>query len=88
MNCNCVKETEVAIADLMKEKLATSVEVKSADIAFVFGGASGMSMAFKTRFTVTAEAKGYKRGKEVSMIASFCPFCGTSTKSKEETQNA
>lgn len=88
MNCNCVKETEAAIADLMKEKLGTSVEVKCADIAFVFGGTSSMSMAFKTRFTATAEAKGYKRGKEVSMIASFCPFCGTSTKPKEENQNA
>ncbi|EON11948.1 hypothetical protein [Pandoraea sp. SD6-2] len=88
MNCNCVKETEAAITDMMTSKLGAPVEVKSADIAFLFGGASGMSMALNTRFTVTADAKGYKRGKQISMIASFCPFCGTSTKPAEENQNA
>ncbi|WP_017234945.1 hypothetical protein [Pandoraea sp. B-6] len=88
MNCNCVKETEVSIANLMTTKLGTPVEVKSADIAFILGRKQGMWMAFKTRFTATADAKGYKRGKEVTMIANFCPLCGKSAKQTEENQHA
>lgn len=78
MNCNCISELEKKVADKYAADLGKPVEVKCTGAAIVFG--KTVSMAHKTPFIVKADAPGYRKGKDVSFFASFCPFCGKSTK--------
>ncbi|WP_322880315.1 hypothetical protein [Pandoraea sputorum] len=87
MNCDCIRTTEKAIAEKFSAEVGADIKATCMGTGFLLS-ASGLDACIKTTFKLTGNAKGYQRGKEINMIASFCPFCGTSTKLAEENQNA
>ena len=83
MNCNCLNEMEDKVANKFADDLGVPVEASCQAVAFGLSE-NGMVLWHKTEFKVTADAKGFKRGKLVPVMASFCPFCGKSTKQEEK----
>lgn len=82
MNCNCLSEMEEKVAAKFTADLGARAEASCQAVAFGLND-SGMVLWHKTEFKVTADAKGFKRGKLIPVMASFCPFCGKSTKEEE-----
>lgn len=82
MNCDCISATEKRIEEKFSAEVGADIKATCTDVGmFVRGNA--LDACLYTRFKLTGNAKGYQRGKEIKMIASFCPFCGTSTKPNE-----
>jgi hypothetical protein len=81
MNCNCISDIEKKLKDKFEEQLGTQVEIECQNLGFTFG--KSMRTQHFSQFKVTADAKGYKKGNLTSVIASFCPFCGKSTKEEQ-----
>lgn len=87
MNCTCITEQENRVLGGFKEgKLHAPNGKKVKNVSL-----QGVCLNFTegcTVFTVTfnADLEGQKKPYAVSMIASYCPFCGKSTnkQSKEE----
>lgn len=78
LNCTCITDLEKTVAETMTEQIGAPATAKCESIGFTFGKAIGI--VHLTNFKVTAEKKGWARGKSVPMHASFCPFCGKSAK--------
>lgn len=79
LQCKCLNEVEGKLRDHYRTLLGTDVEICAADAVFVLGNGGGT--ALRQTFCIKADKPGYRsqKGKEVSMMASFCPFCGKST---------
>jgi uncharacterized Zn finger protein (UPF0148 family) len=81
MNCNCISNIEKKIQASIEEQLGVSAKVECQATGFTFG--QSVRLQHITLFKVTADAKGYKKGKLTNVLASFCPFCGRSTKEEQ-----
>lgn len=84
MNCNCIQETEERILDLLREKHDGKIDsVECAAVGFTLS-CSSMGTAICIPFTVKGSVKGVATasGKNMSMVASYCPFCGADTRSQ------
>jgi hypothetical protein len=81
MNCNCIIDIEKQLKDMHEKHLGTQVEVECQNYGLTFG--KSVRTEHITEFKVTADAKGYKKGKLTSVFASFCPFCGKSTREEQ-----
>ncbi|AYQ88661.1 MAG: hypothetical protein V4793_01630 [Paraburkholderia tropica] len=75
MNCNCISELEKKLAERYSAELGSPASVECRDVGFSMA-ANSIRVIHKTEFKVTAQAKGWARGKVIPVIASFCPFCG------------
>lgn len=82
MNCSCISDIEKRIGTQFAEQHGKPAHVECAAVGFTLG--KSLDIVHKTDFKITADVPGYKRGNKLAMIASFCPFCGKSTK-KEPT---
>ncbi|MDF3837100.1 hypothetical protein P3W85_29715 [Cupriavidus basilensis] len=78
LTCTCITDIEAKVAETMTKKIGSPATAKCESIGFTFGKACGI--VHLTNFKVTAEKKGWTRGKSIPMQASFCPFCGKATK--------
>lgn len=78
MNCTCINDLEKKLAAKYSAELGTSASAECRAAGFSFG--KSLMVIHKTEFKITANAPCYKRGKSIPVIASYCPFCGTSTK--------
>lgn len=81
MNCNCVSNMEKKMAEYHKPLAGENA--KAVCVATAFGLTDkGMHLAIVLPFRVEGDKKGFNsaKGKIVNMHASFCPFCGVSTK--------
>ncbi|ODP35129.1 hypothetical protein [Pandoraea sp. ISTKB] len=87
MNCDCISTTEKRIEEKFSAELGADIKATCTAAALAVRG-NALETCLYTRFKLTGNAKGYTRGKEITMIASFCPFCGEPTKPKEENQSA
>lgn len=79
MNCNCISDLGEKLTERFTEQLGVEASVTCENEGFLFGKSSA-SQALFTNFKVTAQAKGYTRGKVIPVSANYCPFCGKSAK--------
>ncbi|WP_353191374.1 hypothetical protein [Pandoraea pnomenusa] len=86
MNCDCISVTEKRIAEKFSAELGADIKATCMGTGFLVRD-NELAVCINTRFKLTGNAKGYQRGKEINMIASYCPFCGKSTKPSEENQH-
>ena len=73
--CNCVKEIEEKTFEKYQKKNPFRRPVKRVElkgVAFLFGE----NVKMKTVNELEIELEGQKRTKSVSVVHSFCPFCG------------
>lgn len=75
MNCNCIKELEQKLAKHYSEQLGVAAQVECQDVALILNGNSMVSR-LKNAFQVTAQSKGFIKGKTIPVTGSYCPFCG------------
>jgi hypothetical protein len=81
MNCNCLTDIEKKLKEKFSGELRTPVDVQCQNIGFVFGKAC--RLVHLTKFKITADVKGYRKGRETTVTANYCPFCGKSTKEED-----
>jgi hypothetical protein len=87
MKCECVARVEKELAAKFAKDLNIDVEQVTAECqsAGFTVQDNTLTVALRSDFRITADAKGYRRGKTVPMIAAFCPFCGSPTGVKKES---
>ncbi|MCQ9615911.1 hypothetical protein L1889_03685 [Paenalcaligenes niemegkensis] len=72
---------EATVKDFHQPEVNAPIEsVRCQNIMWTFGKGGGEHIGIP--FRVKADAVGYRsaKGKEFSVKASYCPFCGVSTK--------
>lgn len=82
MKCTCIGDIEKKLADKLSADLSVPAKVECQNTAFLFGTAK-VELAHTTQFKITAQAKGYVKGKTMPVTANYCPFCGKSVKEDE-----
>lgn len=84
MDCGCIKrvEGEIAEAQFVKEKAGENIEVTCMATGFQLTDDMGLNLVLNIPFRVRGTGKGFSsaKGKELPVVASFCPFCGKPTK--------
>lgn len=88
MNCTCIKDMEGKLRDFLHPKIKGHIErVECGCIGFGLTD-DGMEIRLLIPFNIKADAPGYRslKGKQMSVSASFCPFCGKSTKATDTTK--
>ena len=76
MNCTCVSDIEKKVLDQLTEKGRFNKPVKTVKMKGVviqFGGNQAVS---RTSNVLEIELEGQKKMPTMSMVHSFCPFCG------------
>lgn len=87
MQCNCLTEAENKLKEKLTVELGVAVEVRSTNETFVLAKNSFEARHF-TNFKITANAKGYTRGKDMPLISNYCPICGKAAKANTEGAQA
>jgi hypothetical protein len=87
MNCECLSVVKKNIAKHFKPQAGEDVEVNFENIVGQFIGNS-LVTKIGLPFRVKGSGKGFKgeKGRIELVTASFCPFCGESTKHEVENE--
>lgn len=87
MNCECIKrlEGEIAQAPFVVAKAGENIKVTCAATAFQMTEDMGLKLVINIPFRVRGTARGFsgQKGKELPVVASYCPFCGVKTAKPE-----
>ncbi len=75
MKCNCISDLNKKMAEHYREKLGVAVDVECQNTAFILVE-NGMETRLTTGFKLTAQAKGFVKGKVIPVTGNYCPFCG------------
>lgn len=76
MNCNCIKTIEKNYTEAATKQLGVEVNVEFKNVAYPINDGK-ITQSLGMPIIITADTKGYKKGKEVTLIINYCPFCGT-----------
>jgi hypothetical protein len=83
MNCECIKRIEGELAEVpfVKEKAGENIKVTCAATGFQLTDDMGLKLVINIPFRIRGTGKGFtsEKGKEMPVVASYCPFCGKST---------
>lgn len=83
MNCNCLAEVK---ADLLKHVAKRGAVNPRMSENFLGINLDTGEAIISMSYTLHADNRPYntQKGKPVTMVASFCPFCGKSVKKKAQ----
>lgn len=89
MNCDCISRHGQALTQQLLAKGAENPEVYASFVGMDFESETG-GMAVIMTFTARAANKPYNslKGHPMSVVASFCPFCGVPAKAAPAAQTA
>jgi hypothetical protein len=80
MNCGCIKrlEGEIAQAPFVKAKAGENITVTCAATGFQMTDDMDLKLVINIPFRIRGTGKGFtsEKGKEMPVVASYCPFCG------------
>lgn len=83
MNCGCIKrlEGEIAQAPFVKAKAGENIKVTCSATGFQMTDDMDLKLVINIPFRIRGTGKGFtsEKGKEMPVVASYCPFCGKST---------
>ena len=79
MKCNCINDIEKKLAEKYTAELGVEANVECQATGFTLIGNS-FDLAHRTDYKITAQIKGYTKGKTMPVFANYCPFCGKSVK--------
>lgn len=87
MQCDCLKRVSEKLVDHFKAEAGDDAEAQFKHIAWDLS--NGCDTVINLPFTVKGSKKGFTsaKGKEIMMRASFCHFCGVSTKKPATEQS-
>ena len=87
MNCDCINEYEKKMAEHFAEQAGEGCEAKLQNTAWILNPKSVRTM-MNMVFRIKGSNKGFtsQRGKEVTLVCAYCPFCGKKTGSIKETE--
>lgn len=82
MKCHCIKTMESKLAEMARPKAGPDAKATLVNTGFTMTDDMDLRMVLNIPFRVKGSMKGYtsEKGKEVPFVASFCPFCGRSTR--------
>ncbi|MTD32437.1 hypothetical protein [Paludibacterium denitrificans] len=83
MQCTCLRDIEKKLTEKFTSDLSVPAEVSCQNEAFIHEG-NCMEIAHTTNFKITANAKGFMKGKNMPVTANYCPFCGKPTKKEQD----
>lgn len=78
MQCNCITETTQRITEHVKAQLGDTAKADCKSTVITFG--ESLDAMFAIHFEITADKPGYRKGKVMNMVVSYCPFCGKPAK--------
>lgn len=86
MQCNCLEEVSKKLVDFVRPDAGDDAKANFKHIGWDLS--NNCDTIINLPFTVTGSKRGYTsaKGKELMVRASFCPFCGVSTKKPEAEQ--
>lgn len=91
MNCGCIKrlEGEIAQAPFVKAKAGDNIKVTCAATGFQMTDDMNLKLVINIPFRIRGTAKGFtsEKGKEMPVVASFCPFCGKPANTAPDNNN-
>ena len=88
MNCNCIEEIEAKIKELHQPQVKAPIEsVRCRNITYVLSGV-GAGTYISILVGIKADPPGYRseKGKDLGVVVSYCPFCGTKAKADKEAK--
>lgn len=87
MNCNCLTEIRQKLTDHAAKQGVVNPALSENFLAIDF---STGAVAINLPYTVHGDNKPYNtaKGKQLNMVASFCPFCGKPASAKPEAERA
>lgn len=92
MNCGCIKrlEREIAEAPFVKAKAGENIKVTCAATGFQMTDDMNLKLVINIPFRIRGTGKGFtsEKGKELPVVASYCPFCGKPSQEEDESQPA
>ncbi len=84
MNCNCIDKTEAKLREHFDKDPTLKGRIESVECLGTGMTLLGNSLVttINIPFAIKADAPGFRssKGRVTPFIASFCPFCGVSTK--------
>lgn len=81
MNCNCIEALKEKLATHYSDKLGAEARANCENMTMLLVG-NRMRSALTTSFRITAQAKGFIKGKIIPVTGSYCPFCGKAVVTK------
>ena len=83
MKCNCLIDIENKLAEKYTAELGQSVNVECQATGFALID-NKFSLTHRTDYKITAQVKGFVKGKILPVFANYCPFCGKSVKEEAD----
>lgn len=82
MNCTCIEDIEKKALDRLIEKSKFNKPVKAVKMQGVVIQFGGNQAVARTSNTLEIELEGQKKKSTMSMLHSYCPFCGVKQEPK------
>lgn len=80
MQCNCIKEIEKNLAEQHVAQTGATARVECQGRVLAIDEDMSLRANVAIPFRIMSTAKGYLRGKTVSVHVNYCPYCGKKTR--------
>lgn len=75
MNCDCISDLKKKMVEHYREKLGVPVDVECQNTVFILVE-NRIETRLTTSFKLTAQSKGFVKGKVIPVTGNYCPICG------------
>ena len=88
MTCTCTRDNERRVGERVSQKLGVAVEVTAQCVAICMTeDLTPVERSFMP-YSLKADKPGYRKGKDMSVFFSYCPWCGVKVDGQDKTDSA